>query len=188
MYKSFFITPTLSPSPHPPRQVIIIALTIPLISCPPNAAAILRLTFPYPPSPFSKLATCCWHGDKQAAAEEEEVVSRTGLRSSIVHLTRLPHCFHFLQRLRAAVPPDPCQEPAPALRGIEDGGVRGEFEGFSSEAGVLNLRLNRRWEEPEEDAQGAVPSAEPVRGAPGPGGLAGGAAGAGGLCEERAAV
>lgn len=120
------------------------------------------------------------YGSQQASAPQEEMAAPALLLSPHFLSPRHPNPL-----LRRPIPPTTQNQASnPRLRRVEAAGGGCESKLKNSEAGVLDLWLERRLWEFEENFEGSVPSFEPVRCTLGPRGECGGEDGAGGVREK----
>jgi len=119
---------------------------------------------------------------------QEELLPPTPSLSPLIHLPPSPFPSTFLQLLIAAAPPPrPTSRRAPAFCGVQAPGEwRVDHRGAANR--LLDLGLGGRRREFEADAEGSVPSVEPLRGALGPRGLGVGEVGARGFRDQGAAL
>ena len=120
---------------------------------------------------------------EQASAQEEEMVPPTGFLPTGLLFSCCTSDLHL--HLHLAVSPPTHQGAEPCFCGIEAGVGFCELRQFCAQNCLLDFWVEGGWFELEEDAEGSVPSMEPVRCAFGPQGLARGEIGVVEFCEER---
>ncbi|WVZ21485.1 hypothetical protein V8G54_008807 [Vigna mungo] len=127
------------------------------------------------------------HGTQQAPQQHQEHQLLPPAHP-LIHLPPSPFPSRFLHLLLPTPPPSrPSPAGEAAFRGVEAQG-----ESHIDKRGAANripdLGVGGRRGEFEEDAEGSVPSMEPLRGALGPGGLGKGEVGAREFRDQRASL